>query len=267
MKFYLDNIQDDIMDNIPDLYIIGLPVRTEIGILYPLQVIDYPKFVPFIQILNMEDFEFKDTMKISMKESLQSENEPYTEVIDAIFDEIKDIHFFYLLMEQKDNVDSGFNAIYNHYKKLFKMCFRDDVFDLIQNHEEFEYYRDLIREFNGVEYEKPNPNPEIRKFDNYKRLLAARKGDIITFKGMYTSVLVATGMSPNNLTLYQFHEVFDRIGHFKNFDVTMLYRLLDSEMEIQSWYGETKKKEDAVITEEQLQNAKKQGKQGLQSDL
>lgn len=268
----LEDIQDNIMDNIPDLYVIGLPIKIDIGTLYPLQVVDYPKFVSFIQILNMEDFEFKDIIKVNLKENIEEELklEIEPETLDLIFKEIEDIHFFYLITEQKNNIDSGFNAIYNHYKKMFKICFHEDVFDLIKTHEEFEYYRDLIRDFNGIEYDKPNPNPEIRKFDNYKKLLAARKGDMITFSSMYTSVLVATGINPNSLTLYQFHKVFDRIAHFKNFDITTIYRIFDNEVEVDNWCSETKKEEDTVITEEQLKGAieaQKQGKQGLQRDL
>lgn len=257
----------DVMENIPEFYILGLPVRTPIGNIHPIKVKEYVKLIRYIQILNLEDFEFKDILKTSISQDIDVDMRKSIEHL------IKDVHFFYIIIEwgssNKSN-DNVFYHLYVAYKELFKLCFKEDVFDQIQTSEEFEEYRELIRNINSIKYKKPNPNPEIEKYNKLKQLLQAKKNDYITFKSMYTSILVQTGMNPNELTLYQFNEIFDRIGHFKNFDVTTLYRLLYENVDVNNWYEEDKEEKQNFITEKQLNEAKKQnknGKQGLQNEL
>lgn len=237
----------DVMDNIPDFYILGLPVRTPIGDIYPIKVKEFVEIAKYLQILNIEDFEFKRMLGIEDNE------------------ELKDIHFFEIIKGLKGTNWHEGNAIYDiyaGYRDLFQMCFKCDAFELIETSEEFEMYRDLIRSINGITYEKPNPNPEIEKYNQMKKLLESKKGDSITFKAMYTSILVSTGNNPNELTLYQFYEVFERIGHFKNFDVTTMYRMMDSDVDVNNWFGEAKKAEEKRITEERFKQAS--SKEGLQ---
>lgn len=240
------------MDNIPEFYILGLPVKTPIGIIYPIKVKQYLELAKYMQILSMEDWQFKQMIN------------PESE----IYDDIKDIHFFYIIKSLKDLWDSEenmFHQLYTHYKSLFQLCFHDDVFDLIETDEEFEEYRELIRGVNGIKHDPPNPNPEIEKYNQLKRLLDSKKGDTITFKAMYTSVLATTGNNPNELTMYQFNEVFERIGHFKSYDTTTLFKTVDADgkVEIQPWYGEAKVAEPKRMTEEQFNKAAQNGGNGL----
>lgn len=240
------------MENIPEFYILGLPIETEIGILHPVTVGQYPKFVQYIQVLSLQDWQFKQMMKFDEDDELSNN--------------IKDIHFFYIIDTFKDIGGKDNNTIYDiymHYKSLFEFCFKDDVFGLIDNGEDFDYYRNLILSMNGIEPDIPNPNPEIERYNQLKELLESQKGDSITFNAMYTSVLAFTGQSPNNMTLYQFYKVFDRISHFKNFDITSMYGMVSNEVELNPWYGETKKPEPIIITEEQM----RKGSMGLHEGL
>lgn len=237
----------DVMDNMPDLYILGLPVKTPIGNIHPVKVREFMEIAKYLQILNIEDFEFKRMLSIENDEML------------------KDVHFFEIMKELRGSDWHEGNVIYDiymGYSGLFQLCFKEDVFGSIETAEEFEAYRDLIRGINGIKHEKPNPNPEIEKYNQMKKLLESKRGDSITFKAMYTSILVATGNNPNELTLYQFYEVFDRIGHFKNFDVSTMYRMVDNEIDVSNWFGEIKRAEEKRITEERFKQAS--SKDGLQ---
>ena len=42
------------MPNIKDFYILGRPIQTDIGILYPVKVKDYPDFLEHMQILTFD---------------------------------------------------------------------------------------------------------------------------------------------------------------------------------------------------------------------
>jgi hypothetical protein len=43
--------------------------------------------------------------------------------------------------------DNGNYNLYQNYRDLFILCFEDDVFDLIENDEELQYYLDLIVQY------------------------------------------------------------------------------------------------------------------------
>ncbi len=241
---YLNDIyMDDTMANIEEFYILGVPIRTDIGILHPVHVKQYPIFVKYLQILNMQDFEFKQIID-SFKDQIPAD----------IYQLIQDVHFFEFLRMTKSLKENGgfFFELFNHYIDLFKFCFKEDVFEQIKTFKEFEEYRDLIRNFNGIKYDKPNPNPIIERQNQLRKFLHESKGDTVTFNAMYTSILVATGNNPNDLTLYQFNKIFDRISQFKNHDTTTLYRILDNKIEIEAWYGEQKEVEQQRISIDKL---------------
>lgn len=253
----------DSMDNVKDFYIIGLPIDTEIGKLYPTLMEDYPTLLKYLGVLTLE----KDDLIISLS-AIAKENDGFQPLVDYA----KDVSLFEFAITFKGEDYKGtfIQDIYIQFKELFKFCFKDDVFDKIQDNEEFEYYIQLIKDVNDVQYEKPNPNPEIARFDRLKKKLQDMKGETVTFEAMYSSVLLSSGIHPNKMTIYQFNKAFDRIGHFKSYDTTTLFKTVDTsgKLDVHPWYSMTKKEEPSLITEEQLNKAREQmSKGGLQSDL
>jgi hypothetical protein len=53
---------------------------------------------------------------------------------------------------------------------------------------------------------------------------------------MYTSVWVGTGTKPDNLFLYEFYALFNRISQFKNFEMTSMFKCYSNEQQIDLWY-------------------------------
>ncbi|HHY96860.1 MAG TPA: hypothetical protein GYA04_02370 [Acholeplasma sp.] len=112
----------------------------------------------------------------------------------------------------------------------------------------------MICEINCIDFERPNPNPEIERFNQMRRLMQKNKGESIDFESMYTSVGLAFGKDPDDMTLYKFHKYFARLAQFKNHDTTVLFRTVDNNVKIEPWYKiiEEKKKQLQTISEDML---------------
>lgn len=249
------------MENIKEFYIIGEPIDTRIGTLHPIKVKDYPYF---IQHINTVLFDKRDLL--FFLNGMAAQNSEFQPLLDIA----NEMRLFDFIMYFSSEIYRGsfLHDLYGQYKALFQFCFHEDVFDKIQDSEEFEYYINLIKEFNDLNQEKISHNPEIARFDRMKRLLAEAKGELITFEAMYTSILLSSNTHPNDMTLYQFNKAFDRITQYKANDTTTLFSTVSNEVEIIPWYGSKPKETKSFITEEQLNQARanKQNK-GLQRKL
>lgn len=221
------------MKNISEFYIIDKPIDTKIGKLYPITIKNYPELTEYIDVILLEKDDIINQFKLLTKQ--EKEFKPFLEIVKKItlFEFIK----FCSLDEYKDTF---LYDLYNKYKKLFIICFKKDVFDLIQTNEEFEYYINLIKNRNCIKYEKPNPNPEIEKFNKMKKEHEEKKNGKITFESIYTSVCVGLHKLPeeiDRLTVYQFYSIFSRIGQFKSFDISALFATVGGG-EIPNWYAD-----------------------------
>lgn len=250
------------MKNIEEFYILERPIQTDIGVLYPFTVNEYPEMMEFMILLILDEQNI-----IVWLEAMSEQIEIFVPILESarqmtLFELIK-------LFDDIDYKGTIFNDLYelnNQYKELFEYCFREDVFLKVKSSEEFEYYRDLIITFNNIQYTKPNPNPEIERRNQLKRKLLEMKGETIDFESMITSIEVVEGRDIGSMTVYKFGKIFDRIAQFKNYDITVLYSMLDGR-KIYPWYQtiQQTEPEEQYITEEQLEHARKTGE--LQEDL
>lgn len=249
------------MENIPELYILGNPIDTRIGKLYPVKIKDYYEFLKHQYTLL---FEIDDLVKIF--KMICQQDSSYNFFVNYL----KSSNLFDFLCLFKQDEPREIKWMYEFYikfKELFQFCFKEDVFDLIQSNEEFEEYRELIKNVNYIKVEKPNPNPEIERRNKLKRLLEQNRNDNITFEAMFTSIEAITGRDPNEMTIYRFHKLFERICQIKNYDTSTLFATISSEAKIEPWYKDIaiSAKNENYITEEQLRKAKLNKK--LQQDL
>jgi hypothetical protein len=198
------------MQDIKDLYILCQPIETKIGQLRFIKVQEYPEMMKYVQLLFVD--------KIDL---LQFINKEYRKLIEQIS---------LLELIKKLNIEPIYMRKY--FSEMFKFFFANDVFDLVQTDEELNYYRDLIKQMNQIHYEKPCSNPEIEKFNIFKRLLQKKKGQDVTFESIYTSVWVGTGMKPDDMCIYQLYALFSRISQFKNYDTTSLFATVTSEVRL-----------------------------------
>lgn len=224
------------MQNIEELYILGESgetIETPIGQLHFIKVKDYAKLMQYVPLLYLD----KKDLLMSIK--------------DEYKDLFKDMQFIDIIKY----FDSKEYPLYQQYKKLFILCFKEDVFDLIKSDEEFDEYRQMIIKMNCINYEKPNPNPEIEYFNKLERMMRERNGEVITLKSIITSVGLYH-QNPFELTIYYLYALFDRIANFKNYDTTTLYKTVDVENKIQinSWYKDNTTKTELNDKDNELIN-------------
>ena len=250
------------MKNIKEFYIIGEPIETKIGDLHPIYIKDYPTMLEYVGVLVLDKASVLNTLKpmIMQDESLS--------VLLDLANELS-LYEFICLFEDVEYTGSFLHDLYNQYRDMFILCFKDDVFHKIETNEEFEYYIDLIKNFNDIKHEKENPNPEIARMDELKRRLQEARGELVTFEAMFTSTLLSSSINPKDMTLYQFNKAFDRIGYFKSYNTSTLFATVSGDAEITPWYSTTKSEDkQTTITQEQLNRAKTQSnKGGLQENL
>lgn len=252
------------MNTLKDFYIYGRPIETKIGKLHFITVGEYYDFIKEghmnCLILTKED------LINSLKQIEQLDNNIKTIIYIlsevGLFEFIKQLQQHDIDSKRKDSYFHilGLCDLYIKFKNMFEFCFKEDVFDKISTSEEFEAYRDLIMEINCFPNEKPNPNPEIEKYNQMRRFLQQQKGEGITFEAMYTSVGLAFGKDPDEMTLYKFNKYFNRLAQFKSYDTTTLFATVSSDVKIESWYKtiEEKKNDLQTITEEELKSKTQQ---------
>ena len=231
------------MLNIKELYIHGEPIETPIGNCHFLLVKDYPKLVPYMELLTLD------------KEILISNVRKHGYVFA---DELEKNQFIDIIKnDESDN--PNIPTLGQLYDELFLLFFKENdkeigIVNLINTDEELEIYLNLIKEMNDINIEKPNPNPEIERFNQMKRLMEKSRGESITHETIYTSIWVGMGVNPKELTLYQFNKLFNRLVQFKNYDTSILFATVSEKPKIEAWYKDLSIKEDnrQFITEEQL---------------
>lgn len=217
------------MDNVKELYILSEPIETEIGNIDFLKVRDYPRLMQYIPYLEIEKFEVLTFLRKMDKK---------------IADDLKDLSFLDLIHGLENVLE-----LHSKFTELFQLCFNENVFGAIKTDEEFEKYRDMIRKLNGISHEVKNPNAEIQRFNDMKKLYEKQKSNGgITFEAIYTSVWAFTGTKPLDMTLYELYALFNRISQFKNYETTTLYNTVSGEVQIDPWYKHISINEEEIKT-------------------
>ena len=183
-----------------------MPIKTEIGYLHPTKLRDFERFNEYMDLLVTQDFEFKEKL-LSIYD-----NTEFISMIKGnhIFNTMNNIKILY---PTDENI---FNIWHSRYCELFDFMFKEDVFHMIKSPEEFEFYRDLILEINGVSFEKPNPNPEIQKPKDLWNMIQKMKGGFPSFEDKVSSVMLFYSGDILDLTLYQLNSLFTKTISYSN---------------------------------------------------
>lgn len=133
--------------------------------------------------------------------------------------------------------------IYKQYVESLMYFFGVNLIDkdniLVWSDEELYEYLELIYHMNAVSFPKRlTGNAEIDRFIEYEQRLSKSKNSNVTFESILSSVAMWMGKTINELmdmTNYQMYVNFYRIGQFKSFDVTTLFRTVDSKIKTVEW--------------------------------
>jgi len=207
-----------------ELWILENPVETKIGNLRFIKVREYEKLLLLSSVLQVDKEKTIEFIKINYQDVAE---------INQIIESLNSSPFIQIIKEIK------WLGLYDGYTQLFDFCFDNKgCFDLIQTDEELNFYIDLIKEMNCIQFEKENPNPELAYYDKLSRIAKERKGEVITFKSLVMNV----GLYKDNvldISIYNLHEYFNTIATNKNYDTTTLYQTVSTEaLQIIPWYAD-----------------------------
>lgn len=260
------------INNIREFYILERPIKTDIGNLHHTKVINYPELMEFAGVLMFDKVDLR-TWIVKMKRQITQQLKISSDLIEREY-----LHRYFKSLEETMKLanelelfdfikfysedcfsQTPFYSLYLENKRMFEFFFKDDVFDNIKTSKEYEYYLELIRDVNCIDYEKANPNPNIERRNIVRRLMKKSDGEAIDFESMVTSIEVETGLDAFNMSVYRFNKIFERIGQFKEYEMTKLYRLFSSEVKISSWAKiiEKTEREYSYLSHEDLELARK----------
>lgn len=209
------------MKDIPEFYILGLPIETEIGLVDFIKVKEYPDYYQELHLFSMS----KEELIYRLSEV--NKNGSLNELIELI----KPLSLFQISTMLPD--------LANAYYKIFTRVFNSEDSLSKINESNFDYYRKLIMRMNVLKEEKINPNPEIQRAIERSKRLKAAEGDRITFADIVSSVVGYNGLSYkdiNEFTLYQLYMTYYRIANIKNYDTSTLFATVSAEkINIESW--------------------------------
>jgi len=239
----LPSINPEYVDTFDKMPLIDIIKQVKELKLYDIFKVIYDYFLGenvFDSLMTDEDLLITKIQVMGKLEDLLEDNE-----------ELQGEHLFFNMIKDIKEL-----CIYNTYNSLFNMCFKDakETFSQIVTYEQFQQYKQLIIDMNCVkEPVFENPNPEIEKFNKYDRILDESKSGSITYESMYTSLWLELRKQPEDLTIYQFNKLFNRINHFKSYDAsTNMYST-----KVHMWFEDDEKKNETIddIDDENLNKA------------
>jgi hypothetical protein len=227
-----------------DLFVIGLPLKTKYGFIRPIKVKEYPKYIQWIEFLKFQDWEVKRIIRQQVKGTMYEE---------TVKEDLENNTLFRCIQTNVFKLKDAYGEI---FKELMPNDYSDDFFyKNVTSQVEFDELRRLILSFNRIEYREKNPNPEIERGFKMKEWLASKKGNVITFDSMYTSLCVNSKPHDiNDYTLSQFYGSFKRLEMFKLYDTTTLYKTVDSKdkVKVVEWFKSFKDKPEEKSFEDVL---------------
>ncbi|MCA1027321.1 hypothetical protein LCM23_14565 [Cytobacillus kochii] len=226
------------IDEIKEQLILGLPIETELGMCNQLKVRDLIYFNKDLRAISLN----KDHIIRSFADAKDKE----------IIDYIKSRSLLQIIHEVDD--------IKNSYINVFNKMFREDAFYEV-NEDNLDFYRELLLSMNCIKEEKINPNPEIQAAIERSKRVNADEGESVDLSCMVSSIVVACGIPYSDileLTLYQMHMTFSRIGQFKDFDTTVVLASAGADkVKIESWSKDVNlfKEDKHAVSESQFNNS------------
>lgn len=214
------------MMNIPEFYILGLPIDTKVSenetiSVRFLLVKEYPDYFNDLQIVSLS----KDQLIYKYNEL--NKDGSLTQLIEML----KVLSLYEIV--------TNLPELKHSYYRLFAKVFDSEEKIALVNEDNFEFYRSLVMKMNCMKEEKINPNPEIQRAIERSKRLKSQELSKLTFADVVSSVVGYNGLSYkdiNEFTIYQLYMTYYRIAQIKNFDTSCLFATVSTEkINIESW--------------------------------
>ena len=223
--------------------IIKEEVQTSIGTLYLSKVKDYQRFFSVCGILFLERHELSSLL------------EKIDERLAKMY-ESRHIFDFLSIINRSGVSSPEFIIFLDLYRNAFKFIFHDDVIFNIKDAVEYDEMLLLIKLTHGLPVELENPNPVIARLDRIKKKMNSKNGFSVDFDSRYSTVWIASGQEPDNMTIYKFNELFHRFSAIKNHDMSVLFKTVDvsGNVEISEWFEDKFKDTTNYVDLDQMKN-------------
>lgn len=238
------NQYTDFINDIEEFYIIGLPIKTDIGLVRFITVKEYPVLSMKLGVLQTD----KNRIICEFAKMLEQQKDEQERLKLEMFIKEVEKSSFYEIVTGFEDLDTG-------YRELFAELFDDaHAWDKVDA-KTFDYYRDLLIKMNGITVPETNPNPEIQKWiDKSNRVKQQNNDDGLDFTSMISSLFVVghSFKDINNLTMYQFYMAFQRLAKFKEYDSTTLFATVAPDVKVENWFKTIKlgEKESSFMSKE-----------------
>lgn len=218
------NIEKSISDD-EQFYILGYPVKTDIGLCHFVRVEEYPEVFECLTGLTFDKNKFIADLHKQKKETTQKERK---EALNEAIKATENMSFLEIVNDHPQlNV---------WYKTLFTKVFRDqEIWDKVTE-ENFSYLRQLIAKMNNITLPTTNPNPEIQAA--LERSEKAKSGEGVNFTSIVTSLVVGSSVTYEEIegmTLFQVNMTFKRISGFKDYETTTLFATVAEKVDVRNW--------------------------------
>jgi hypothetical protein len=222
-----------------DMFVIGLPLKTDYGFVRQIKVKEYPTMLIELEILKMADWELKSMIKKQIKQIKGGI------VADSVLSDLSTKPLINCIQLNTAGLRTKYGEVFSKFMIDYE---GDKFFERFKTQSDFDSFRNAVLDFNGIDRVEWNPNPELRRFQRLEQHFNKMSGRSVDFDAMFTS-LMAIGHKPhdiNDFTLYQFNSAFKRLQMFKMYDTTTLYKTVDAKgrIEIIEWFKTTKDKDN-----------------------
>lgn len=223
MSNEMDKMKLDTNPNVPDAYILGLPIETEFGVCRFVKVKEYFRLLPLISILSTDKNRVIANI-YAQKEKDKANAKAYDEAIES-FQGLS----FYEIMKNIPQLEQS-------YMELTYELFQKDIWSMVDK-DNFENLKETLIVMNNVTIPETSSNPEIQYYYDLDK--KSDKDEGIDFTAIVTSVALSHGYTYetiNEMTFFQLNMAFKRTSEFKNYDTSTLFATVAEKVDIANWY-------------------------------
>jgi|SRR5690625_1900805 len=209
------------MSNIREFYIFAQPVKTDIGHIDFIKVKDFPLLFNDLQVMSMGKWEIIHRYRDANKDRS----------LDDFIKRLEGQSLYEIVTDMQSFLFS--------YQNVFNYVFRDETSIEHIDEGNFESIRRLILDMNNVIEPASSPVYEVHKALERSRRVKNLEGSKVSLDDMFTSIVVATGVSyleiQEEWTVYQFFATYYRVRQFKEFDVSTLFATVSEKAKVKAW--------------------------------
>lgn len=225
-------------------------IELNLGTIEFKKVNEYKKVSQYMSLLQVAEHQVKERVYASAKEM-----DVYSETaLKEFMYKLKNTSMYNIIQQNPEPIRGTIYSKEN-YNQMFDYFFVDwseNKLEMIGNQKVFNQLRDIIIEIHGQEPDREPTDIRLADYNRKKKELMMRSGASASFESMYTSVYAYTGADPDEMTIYKFHKLFERINQIFSYEsnIHLLPNMPKDKVEVRPWYADPKTEKPMISKEE-----------------